>query len=385
MNALFSCVWRELWRKPGRTVLTVLSLAAGAAMLTALSVISRGGTAAAEKELHSLGIGGFAVKATDEAALDDDAFLRLSSLPQVSAVAPLTVYTSTAVLGHCSETVLLCGINENAGDVIAIDLCSGRLPSRQDVTNQALCCTMEETAAEKAFGSLSPTGRTVTVALGGGEIPFTVVGTAHAKSSLLKNLTGTLPPLLLVPYSTLWALTGEEHFDRIALRSDEDSDVLSETIAAALSEKGTFATDSLAAQKERLFHLLSLLSAVLTLAGGAAVAVAGIGVLLTQLSAVTEHVREIGVKKALGAKRNRILFEYLLQAATVSLLGALGGILLGGGAAILGLSLAGIPAAPSVGRAALLFFGTALFGTICGTYPAAVAARLSPLNAFSRG
>lgn len=385
MGTVFSCAWRELWRNPGRTALTALSLAAGVAMLTALSVISNAGTAAAEKELHALGIDGFAVKADDEATLDHEAFTLLSALPQVDTAAPLAIYPATAVLGDRAASVLVCGVDENAGDVVAIDLCSGRLPSAQDVAVQSLCCTMEASAAESAFGALPSVGRSVTVFIGDGEFPLTVVGTAHAKSSLLKNLTGTLPPLLLVPYSTLWALTGEETFDRIALRSDEDSAVLANEITAALAQKGTFSTDSLATQKERLSRLLSLLSAILTVAGCAAVAVAGSGVLLTQLSAVSDHVREIGVKKALGAPRRRILAEYLLQAATVSLLGALGGILLGGGAAVLGLSLAGIPTAPSVGRAFLLFFGTLLFGTACGTYPAAVAARLSPLSAFSRG
>lgn len=385
MSALFSCVWRELWRKPGRTVLTILSLAAGAAMLTALSIISRGGTAAAENELRSLGIDSFAVKATEETALDFETFSILSSLPQIDTASPLSLYSTTAVLGHSVEPVLVCGVDENAGELIAVNLCSGRLPSVQDVAEQALCCTVEQTAAEDAFGAVSPVGHTITITVGDGEIPFTVVGTAHAKSSLLKNLTGTLPPMILVPYSALWALSGNETFDRVALRSHADSENLSAQITAALSEKGTFTVDSLASQKERLFHLLSLLSAVLTLTGGAAVAVAGVSVLLTQLSAVTEHVREIGVKKALGAPRRRILFEYLLQAATVSFMGALIGLAVGGIGTAFGLSLVGIPVVLSFSRGILLLVGTFLFGTACGTYPAAMAARLSPLNAFSRG
>ncbi len=354
-------------------------------MLTALSVISRGGTAAAEKELQSLGIDGFAVKATGDTVLDYDAFSRLSALPPIDTASPLSMYTTTAVLGDSVRSVLVCGVDETAGDAVAIDLCSGRLPSRQDVAKQALCCTMEESAAKKAFGSAPAAGHTVTVTFGDGEIPLTVIGTAHAKSSLLKNLTGTLPPLLLVPYSTVWALTGEESFDRVAIRSNKDSAALSKQINTALSEKGTFSIDSLATQKERLTHLLSLLSAILTLTGSAAVMMAGISILLTQLSAVSEHVREIGVKKALGAPRRRILFEYLLQAATVSFTGAATGIVIGGGAAIGGLRLVGIPVTPSFGRLAFLFFATLLFGTACGTYPAVVAARMSPLNAFSRG
>ena len=374
---------RNLLRKPVRTALSVCSLATGVATLTLLGAVSSAGSDAAARELKAMGLGGFSVVA-EEGALDEEALRRLSALPQIAVAAPLSVMTTTATLGDREQTVLLCGVDENAGEAIAIDLLSGRLPDSDDVAQQALVCTLEETAAAQAFGGFSSLKNTVTATVAGAEIPFAVIGTARAKSSLLKNLTGNLPPLLLVPYTTLTALSGDETFDRIALHSDESEEALVARIAETLSDKGTFQTDSLSTQKERLTHLLSLITGILTLAGGAAVVVAGFCILTTQLSSVAEQVGEIGLKKALGAKPRHILTEFMLAAALLSLGGGAAGILIGESAAAIGLKIAGIPFRFSLWRIVGLLAGATVFGTGCGLYPAAKAAGLSPCEAFCR-
>lgn len=381
MNDLLTSATRTLWRKPAHTAVTVISLALSVAMLTLLSAVSRAGMTAADNELRAMGVDGFSLSAT-EGVLDSDTLRVLSSNAAVTLASPLSVIPSTAVLAGESREVLLCGVDGQAAEAIAVELCAGQMPSDDDVAEKALCCVLEQTAAEEAFRGVNALGQTVFVTINGNEYPLAVTGVARAKSSLLQNLTGSVPPLLLLPISTLSALAQTDGFDRILLRSNESADVLEQRLQLTLSDRINL--DSVAIQKDRLTRLLSLLSGILTLCGGVSVLVAGGCVLLTQLSTVSERIGEIGLKKALGASRSRILTEFLLSATLLSLIGALAGILIGATLAAVGASIAGLSFTPSISRGVLLLFGVTAFGTLCGIYPAKKAARLSPLEAFCR-
>lgn len=371
---------RELWRKPSHTLLTVLSLAAGIATLTALLAVGRGASAAAQAELDAMGLSGFSVKAED-GVLNEEALNAVRTLTSVKTATPVCLLSAVADFGGVPTPVVLCGIDETASATVGITCQSGRLPARADRTGTHLCCTMEEAAARAAFGA-SATGRTLAVAVGGREYALSVIGVARAKSSLMQNLTGNVPPLLLMPYTTLWALTGDERFDRLAVQTD--STAAAPQLRYALAFVGTVTVDTLAVQEERLTTLLSLIRGILALAGVAAAAAAGCTLLMTQLTAVSERVPEIGLKKALGASRSRIAAEALFSCAVLSFGGAVIGITVGGAAATVGLRAAGIAFSPSIARGAALLLLLVAFGTLCGVAPAVKAARLSPQEAFCK-
>ncbi len=381
MNDLLLSAGRTLWRKPARTMLTVLSLSIGVSMLTLLSALSRAGMTAADAEFRAMGLDGFSVSAT-EGTFDHDDVLTLASHPSISLVSPLSVLPANAVLAGESQEILLCGVDEHAADAIAVEMSAGRMLRSSDVAEKARCCMIEQTAADAAFHGVEPIGKTVFVTINGREYPFVVTGVARAKSSLLQNLTGSVPPLVFLPISTFSALSGAEGFDRLLVHSDEPADVLEQRFRLLFADKGNIQIDNVAVQKDRLTRLLSLLGGILTLCGGASVLVAGSCILLTQLSAVSERMAEIGLKKALGASRTRILGEFLLSAALLSFVGALIGILIGAAVAAVGLSLAGLPFTPSITKGVFLLLSVTGFGVLCGAYPAKKASQLSPLEAF---
>ena len=183
-------------------------------------------------------------------------------------------------------------------------------------------------------------------------------------------------------------MTGREDFDQIAVRVSAGADVAGEEqrIVSALERtsglKGFFRTDNLAMQKERLSGLMDIVTLILTAISGISLLVSGLGIMTIMLVSVNERTREIGIKKAIGASRSRILFEFLAEAVIISLLGSVVGILIGSAACAAGMSLMGIAASWDIrGFFILIGFAVAV-GGVFGVYPAIKAARMRPVEAL---
>ena len=145
---------------------------------------------------------------------------------------------------------------------------------------------------------------------------------------------------------------------------------------------GTLLTEDLAAQRERLDTMVRILSLSLTAIGGVSLLVSGFGILTVMLSSVHERTREIGIKKAIGATRGRILAEFLAGALLISAMGALCGMVLGGAGVLVGSLLLGYTPTLPLGRLVLVFVFTLVSGALFGAYPAYQAAGLRPVEAL---
>jgi len=110
--------------------------------------------------------------------------------------------------------------------------------------------------------------------------------------------------------------------------------------------------------------------------------VGGIGVVAIMMISVTERTREIGVRKALGATRQTILWQFLVEAATLTLVGGMVGMIVGGAIAFLIGALTPVPAYVPIGSVILALAAAAITGVLFGIYPASRAARLDPVEAL---
>ena len=145
---------------------------------------------------------------------------------------------------------------------------------------------------------------------------------------------------------------------------------------------GRYRTDNLAVQKERLSGLMDIVTLVLTVISGISLLVSGMGVMTVMLSSVSERTREIGIKKAIGATRGRIMGEFLAEAVVLSLIGSVIGIAIGCMAALIGGAVLGMAVPIPLSTLVGLILFTVLTGAVFGVYPACKAAQLRPVDAL---
>lgn len=390
MGELWRAAWRSLCRQRVRTCLTAGSIAVGVILVTVVSSIGRAGTQAVAAELDDLGMSGLSVSAAagTEVLLDEDSLRLIRGTEGVESAVPLTILRAEAKLRETEQEVVACGIDGGSVQAISVNLRYGRLLTRGDIRSGAAVCVVEETFAEKAYARGNIVGKTLWLRLNGAETAFEIVGVAEAGSSLLQNLTAYIPGVVLIPYTTQQQISGSGGFDQIAVRAAEhtDTEQLAQRIMRTLDRetgtRGQFETENLAMQKSRLNSLMHIVTLILTVISGISLLVSGLGIMTIMLVSVHERVREIGIKKAIGAPRSRILAEFLAESAVLSLLGSVAGLAVGLGVSWAGLSAFHVPFAPEGGRMLLLVLFCIAIGALFGVYPALQAARMRPVDAL---
>lgn len=390
MGDVWRSAWRSLSRKWTRTCLTAGSITVGVVLVTIVSAIGNAGTQAVSAELDDLGMSGLSVSASEASGeLLSEACLReIRTLDGVETAVPLTIKQAEATLQSVDCEAVACGVDGGSVQAIAVQLKHGRLLTRGDVRGAAQVCVVEESLAKEAYGRGNVVGKTLWLRIGGAEYAFEIVGVAEAGSSLLKNLTSYVPDVVLLPYTTLQQITCTDGFDQIAVRATEgtNTELLGTRIVSALDRlagvKDGFETENLAMQKSRLDSLMNIVALILTVISGVSLLVSGLGIMTIMLVSVNERVREIGIKKAIGAPRRRIWMEFLAESVALSLLGSAVGIVIGLAVSWVGLHLVGMPLSLSFGSLALLVVFCVLLGGSFGVYPAVKASHLRPVDAL---
>lgn len=386
MSGVWHSAWIALGRKRLRTVLTVSSIAIGTAMVVLILCIGHIGTLAIGAELENMGINGLSITASEGLSGNDLAVIR--GLPTVRSALPLSLQFATVLIDGGQHAVVGCGIDAGADQVISLKLLHGRMLTKQDLVNQTAVCVVDEALARDVYGHTNVLGEHFTAMYENGSLELTVVGVTATGSSLLQNMTALIPYMVYVPYTTQQMITGVDTFDQIAVRlaegvgSEEAAGSIRHQLQLIGGSTGDLTTEDLASQRERLESLMGIVSLALAAIGGVSLLVSGVGIFTVMLSSVNERTKEIGIKKAIGASKSRILTEFLAGALLMSLFGALVGILLGCGGVLVGCLVLGFTPTFPIAKLVGVFALTLLLGTAFGVYPAYLAAGMRPVEAL---
>ena len=373
---------KAIYNNKMRSFLTMLGIIIGVMAVVILVSITQGATSGITDSISDMGSQQITASITDdEVSVSADSVETLSSYPTIDSVAPIISTSKTVKKNSTTGNYSIVGITPSFFDVQDIEIQRGRKIAESDVEWNTKVCVIGTEVATDLFGTWDAVNGTIIV----GESIYKVVGVLEEQGS---SLAGSDDSKILIPYSTASKMTGQTSVSSFYIKATSEN-----TVNAAISSVEMFllqaTRDEEAYEVSNQSDVLDTMDDVsntmsLLLAGIAAISllVGGIGIMNIMLVSVTERTREIGIRKAVGAKRKHIMLQFLCEACILSVLGGLIG---------LGLSVAfiefynlitttAVAMNWSVALAAIAF--CAVIGVLFGGYPAAKASRLQPIDAL---
>ena len=403
----FKIAIRALRANKMRSVLTMLGIVIGVATVVALLSIGKGATASITSDIQSGGTNlltisagkaqmgrppGGASQQQSHLYYADYELLQRGLVNNVTAIVPIYQSSYTVKYNTKSFSVGVTGVTQEYQNVRSYTVASGRFITNGDDKSQSLVAVLGSQTAKDLFGSLTPIGNTISV----NGVKFEVVGVLESKGSGFGSSDDAIFIPLETGYAKLFGSTATYNNKKtvnniyVSVTTTELMNTVSAQIQymirrshkLAASDELDFNVQSQTDTLKTLSSITDTLTIFLGAIAGISLLVGGIGIMNIMLVSVTERTKEIGLRKAVGATKNQILTQFLIETMTLSVLGGIIGILFGGGIAEV-FTLTGLITAVITANSILLAFTFSLvIGVFFGLYPAYRAANLQPMDAL---
>ena len=303
----------------------------------------------------------------------------------VASATPQTTSGGTLTYRNTDLSASLYGVGEQYFDVLGLKLESGRLFDETDVKEDAQVVVIDQNTKEKLFGAdVNPLGKTVLF----NKRPLTVIGVMKKE----ENSFGNADVLMLwSPYTTVMhQITGESYTNSITVKIKDDANTqvaekgLTELLKTRHGTEDFFMnnSDSIKQMVETTTGTMKLLISSIALIS---LVVGGIGVMNIMLVSVTERTKEIGVRMAIGARRNNILQQFLIEAVLICIIGGLVGVGLSTAISLVfNQFVTEFPMEISIGSVIGAVVCSTAIGVAFGFMPANKASKLNPIDALSK-
>ena len=372
-----------------RSGLTMLGVMIGVAAVVVLVAIGTGTRHEVERQVEGLGSNLLLVFPGEASFTAAPAISRLT-MADVDAVTRVVgdrnrvavqlASGETVRAGSASRFTSVLGVLDTTPEVFVRDLRRGSYLTRSDVDTARRVVVLGSRVADELFGDRDAIGQQVTIA----GVRFRVVGVF---AQVGQGLGVDRDDQVHIPVTTAHRLLGTDRIDALAVKAPDRGSIeeLGDQIVAELTDRHPESQFSAVTQAEIigvLGDILGILTWVLAAIAGISLLVGGVGVSNIMLVSVRERVREIGLRKAVGARPRDISIQFLLEAVLLTSFGGVLGIGLGIGSSLLAAQLSPVPAAITGWSIGLAFGVSAAVGIAFGVIPAQRAGRLDPVTAL---
>lgn len=377
-----------------RAFLTMLGVVIGSACIVLVITVSLTGTKYIIAQIEGVGANivyadllrssAHPVTTSDEIGTADLQAIK-AQIPQVVAVAGVHEIPMSVDLAGLARAVNVVGVTQDYAAVRNLLMLRGRYFDSVDVESRAKNCVVNEELAQLAYPGEDPVGRTIRFA----ELEFTIIGVFRERVSTFGE-SEIQRYTALVPFPIVQYFTGNEIVGTLYATADEPADVplvtqeIGEVLRSRHRPGAEYQVANLSSVLNAVREITRALSIVLLIIAGIALLISGIGIMNIMLVTVTERTREIGVRKAVGARQREILGQFLVEALIISGIGALLGV--AGALAIAAIGRALLPSGltvPVPWISVVLAIGVScVTGLLFGYLPANRAAKLQPTDSL---
>jgi len=391
-QALISVMGNKL-----RSALSVLGILIGVASVIAMLALAEGAKESINKQLSSLGSnllmvspafnrsGGVSREGTTRITLQDSN--EAGRLPSVKYASGVVGGNVQAVYGNKNKSTRVEGVSPVYEEIRNYKPAAGRFFTEAESKRRERVALLGATVVTELFGSEDPTGAMIKI----NRVNFTVIGVLPVKGS---GGWRDQDDTILIPINTaMYRLLGKQYVDQIYVQAEsagvlesaqsEITEMLNKRHNINDSKKDSaFEIRNMAEMQEAIQSTSRTLTWLLGSIAAISLLVGGIGIMNIMLVSVKERTREIGLRKAVGARRTDILYQFMIEAVLLTITGGFAGIILGSIIAFLMAVLAGWAVKVSVFSVLLSVFFSAATGLGFGIWPARQAAELNPIDAL---
>ena len=389
----FVLALENIWSSKLRSFLTMLGIIIGVCAVIVIVGLGNGMQKYMEDSFSEMGTNTLTVNISGRGSsrsvseeqmyeiVEENSALLEAISPTVSMSGSVKIGTETA------SSTSVSGVSEDYLAMKGYEVAQGRELQYVDILDRKKVCVIGAYLNQAYFGG-SAVGQNLKI----GENQFTIVGVMAQETDSMEE--GSTDDCVFVPYSTAarFSFKGTIGTYLITIVDENQADVCAAIVENALydvfEDDSAYTVTSMSEMLDTMNSMINMVVYILAAIAAISLVVGGIGIMNIMLVSVTERTREIGIRKALGAKERYILTQFVIEAAVTSAIGGIIGILLGYGLSevattVIAMMLeTAITVTPSVGAVVLAFTISAGIGVIFGYLPAKKAAGLNPIDAL---
>lgn len=405
MNGLYEYIKmavQNIRANKGRSFLTMLGIIIGIASVIAIVSIGEGTKNQMNSEISDIGGGQIYIYVSSEGMSEEvwitpEDIQAVRELEYVEGVSIADSYNGETVTGKGTFDLMVTAEGPDAKMINNADMKYGTYFGEREVEEAKPVCVISDADAKRLFGTDDVVGMSIDITCYDVTKSFRIAGVTTQKENgtFVSYTYEGMPVNVNIPYSAMNELVGDvDYFYSVTIQSDtsRDSQKTANEIIHVLEKRHQCAGDEYFQVQnfqdvmKSMNQMLGMITAFISFVAGISLLVGGIGVMNIMLVSVTERTREIGIRKSLGAKTSSIMLQFLAEAAILTVIGGVIGIILGIIGAYGICSVISVSMQMTISLSVILFatlFSCAV-GVFFGIYPARKAAKLSPIEALRR-